>query len=139
MYEALSNFPSILLVGIGAIAGSWMRMHLINYCNFRFSSSYFGTFFVNISASFALGFVYANQKLSDIDLLKNNSPVFILICVGFLGSLSTFSTFIIDLLNTILDRNMKLFFLLALFSIIGGLFAVFLGFAVGDARNFEFS
>ena len=116
-----------------------MRMYLINYCNFRFSSRYFGTFFVNISASFALGFVYANQKLSDIDLLKNNSPVFILICVGFLGSLSTFSTFIIDLLNTVLDRNVKSFFLLALFSIIGGLFAVFLGFAVGDARNFQFS
>jgi CrcB protein len=64
--------------------------------------------------------------------LNVKSPLFLFACVGFLGSLSTFSTFIIDLIKTFLDKKLKLCFGLAFFSVFAGLLLALLGLAFGD-------
>tara|TARA_Y100001968_G_C19402722_1_gene741923 strand:+ start:807 stop:1025 length:219 start_codon:yes stop_codon:yes gene_type:complete len=50
----------------------------------------------------------------------NNSPnLFLLINVGFLGSLSTFSSFILDLLEDLLNYRLRSFVVMLLSSIFG--------------------
>jgi len=131
MYEFLENSYPFVLVGFGAIAGSCLRMYLSNYLEYIFSSRQLGTFIVNIISAFFLGLVVALQPYSEVENFDNDVSLFLLICIGFLGSLSTFSAFIIDLLNTLLDKNWKQFLSLAFFSVFGGFFAVAAGLALG--------
>jgi CrcB protein len=55
--------------------------------------------------------------------------------VGFFGSLSTFSTFAIELLNTLKQRAWSESLLLGLGSILGGLVAAGLGYGLGLAEG----
>ena len=134
MYELLVTLKPFFLVGIGAITGSWMRLHLTNYFGSIFTAKCWGTCVVNIAATFLLGFVGAihNHSFESVEHINNNSPLILLLSVGFLGSLSTFSTFTSDLRNTLLDKNYKLFFSLTFLSIFGGLSAAFLGLIFGN-------
>ena len=59
------------------------------------------------------------------------SPLFLFLTVGCLGSLSTFSGFIVDILKTILDKRWNLCFGLAFFSLLAGLLFALLGLAFG--------
>jgi len=55
--------------------------------------------------------------------------------VGFFGSLSTFSTFAVELLNTLKQRNWRESLLLSVGSILGGLVAAGLGYGLGLAEG----
>ena len=133
MYELTERLQPFLLIGVGAIFGSWARIYATKYIESRFSFKYIGTFVVNTFAAFFLGFFVAIQMRSGMDYLNSNSPLFMFFCVGFLGSLSTFSTFMTDLMNTLLDKKITLCTSLAFFSILAGLFSVALGLTLGNA------
>ena len=55
--------------------------------------------------------------------------------MGFFGSLSTFSTFAVELLNTLKQRNWRESLLLSVGSILGGLVAAGLGYGLGLAEG----
>ena len=93
MYESIEKFHPFLLIGSGAILGSWLRMYVTNYFRDYHSSSYFGTFLVNIVSAFLLGLFFALHPHLFDNSLNIKSPLFLFGCVGFLGSLGTFSTF----------------------------------------------
>ncbi|MGB4532341.1 MAG: CrcB family protein, partial [Synechococcus sp.] len=59
----------------------------------------------------------------------------LLIAVGFFGSLSTFSPFAVELLNTLKQRNWRESLLLSVGSILGGLVAAGLGYGLGLAEG----
>ena len=83
-----------LLVALGAIPGAWLRLRLVNHFQPMLPGKHWGTFAVNVTACFFLGLVLA--------LLERCDPLTslaLLIGVGFLGSLSTFSTFVVEVLN----------------------------------------
>ena len=62
---------------------------------------------------------------------KGVSALTLLVAVGFFGSLSTFSTFAVELLNTLKQRNWRESLLLGVGSILGGLVAAGLGYGLG--------
>ncbi|MBZ7953696.1 MULTISPECIES: fluoride efflux transporter CrcB [Campylobacter] len=116
----------ILIVGIGGFLGSVFRMLSINFINKIFPHAIsFGTLFVNVLGSFAIGlcFSYAQNKgLSP--LLKN------FINTGFLGAFTTFSTFSYENLMLLQNGNYFHLFLNIVFNVILCLLAVWLGFII---------
>ena len=132
MFDSLESFKPFCLVSAGAITGSWTRFHLSKCVGAILFSEYLGTFTVNILATFLLGLLLAFNPYLVHGSFNQNSSLFLFICVGFLASLSTFSTFIIDLLKILLQKQWKRSFYLAMFSVIGGLLAAALGLSFGD-------
>ncbi len=132
MSELALAIRPFFLVAIGAITGSWIRMYAIDFFESSLPFKHWGTMTVNIFSSFLLGLFLAWLPNSELNSLPKVSSLFMFISVGFLGSLSTFSTFVSDLLSTLLVNNWRQFFSLAVLSLVGGLLAVWAGFILGD-------
>ncbi len=79
----------ILLIGIGGFAGAVSRYLISRYLNNIFSSLPLGTLTVNVIGSFVLGVI-----MYGISYGKTMSPdVRDMITIGFIGGLTTMSTF----------------------------------------------
>jgi len=115
-----------LLVGLGAIPGAWLRLKAVNHLQPMLPSKHWGTFAVNVSACFALGLVLALQERCG-----PATGVTLLIGVGFLGSLSTFSTFVVELLNELRAGRWLVAGVLGLASLLAGLTAAAVGYGIG--------
>ena len=115
----------ILLVSLGAVPGAWLRFRLVNHFEPMIPAKHWATYGVNLGASFALGLLVAlDQRCADSQLL-------LLLATGFLGSLSTFSTFIVEVLLLLRKRAPAEALLLALASVVTGLLAVEFGLWLG--------
>ena len=116
-----------LLVGLGAIPGAWLRLKTVNHFEPMLPKKHWGTFLVNVLACFALGLVLALNETCSA------SPgIALLMGVGFFGSLSTFSTFAVELLNELRAGQVINALVLALASITVGLLASALGYGLGE-------
>ena len=113
------------LVAIGAVPGAWLRLRVVNHLAPMVPRKHWGTFTVNMVAAFALGLVLALQ--AKYSPASGASPLILLIGVGFFGSLSTFSTFAVEVLNTLREHRWSEALVLAVGSILGGLLAVAAG------------
>ena len=118
--------PEVVLVGLGAIPGAWLRLKVVNHFQPMVPKKHWGTFFVNVAACFALGLVLALNETCSAD-----TGIALLMGVGFFGSLSTFSTFAVELLNELRAGQTLTAVVLALASIGAGLLASALGYGVG--------
>ena len=125
----------VVLVGIGAIPGAWLRLRIVNHFEPMVPRKHWGTFAVNLVAAFALGLVLGLQNNDPCTTDQGLSGLTLLIAVGFFGSLSTFSTFAVELLNTLKQRNWRESLLLGVGSILGGLVAAGLGYGLGLAKG----
>jgi CrcB protein len=85
----------LLLVALGGAAGSIFR-YFLSYRVFNNPAFPMGTFIVNASGSFLIGFLWG---LSEGNLLSANTRVFLF--VGLLGGFTTFSSFSIETMNLI--------------------------------------
>ena len=115
-----------LLVSIGAVPGAWLRLRMVNHFEPMVPKKHWGTFTVNVVACFALGLVLALQ-----DTCSARTGIVLLIGVGFFGSLSTFSTFVVELLQELRAGHAITAFVLAVASIGAGLLACALGYGLG--------
>ncbi len=131
-FNLLASLKPFVCIAIGAIIGSWVRLYLINFFGSTLNSKHWGTFIVNIFASFLLGFFMAFQSHAGAENFNINSPIFLLVNVGFLGTLSTFSTFISDLINTLMANRWKQFLLLSFSSLIVGILGAVAGLKLGN-------
>ena len=113
------------LVAIGAVPGAWLRLRVVNHLAPMVPRKHWGTFTVNMVAAFALGLVLALQ--AKYSPASGASPLILLIGVGFFGSLSTFSTFAVEVLNTLREHRWSEALVLAVGSVLGGLLAVAAG------------
>ena len=118
------------LVAIGAVPGAWLRLRVVNHLEPMVPRKHWGTFAVNMVAAFALGLVLALQ--AKCAPASGASPLILLIGVGFFGSLSTFSTFVVEVLNTLREHHWSEAFVLSVGSILGGLLAVAAGVGLAD-------
>ncbi len=125
----------VVLVGIGAIPGAWLRLRIVNHFEPMVPRKHWGTFAVNLVAAFALGLVLGLQMNDPCAASKGLTGLTLLIGVGFFGSLSTFSTFAVELLNTLKQRNWLEALLLGVGSIVGGLVLAGLGYGLGLAEG----
>ena len=118
--------PEVVLVGLGAIPGAWLRLKVVNHYQPMVPKKYWGTFIVNVVACFALGLVLALNETC-----APSTEIALLIGVGFFGSLSTFSTFAVELLNELRAGQVLSAFVLAVASIGAGLLACAVGYGLG--------
>ena len=125
----------VVLVGIGAIPGAWLRLRIVNHFEPMVPRKPWGTFAVNLVAAFALGLVLGLQVNDPCTTSQALKGLTLLVGVGFFGSLSTFSTFAVELLNTLKQRNWREALLLSVGSILGGLVAAGLGYGLGLAEG----
>ena len=118
--------PEVVLVGLGAIPGAWLRLKVVNHFQPMVPKKHWGTFFVNVAACFALGLVLALNETCSAD-----TGIALLMGVGFFGSLSTFSTFAVELLNELRAGQALTASVLAVASIGTGLLACAVGYGLG--------
>ena len=118
--------PEALLVGLGAIPGAWLRLKVVNHFEPMVPKKHWGTLLVNVISSFALGLVLALDETCSA-----SSGIALLMGVGFFGSLSTFSTFAVELLNELRAGQILTALVLAVASIGVGLLACAVGYALG--------
>ena len=125
----------VVLVGIGAIPGAWLRLRIVNHFDPMVPRKHWGTFAVNLTAAFALGLVlglHINDPCTDSERV---SALTLLVAVGFFGSLSTFSTFAVELLTTLKQGHWRESLFLGIGSILGGLAMAGLGYSIGLAER----
>ncbi|WP_411867587.1 FluC/FEX family fluoride channel [Vulcanococcus limneticus] len=116
-----------LLVALGAVPGAWLRFRVVNHFEPMLPRKHWGTFGVNVIACFALGLL--------VGLERSCGPgqrVMLLLGTGFLGSFSTFSTFMAELRAVLAARHWREAGLLAGGSVAGGLAAMAAGLALGE-------
>ena len=134
MADTLLVARGVVLVGLGAVPGAWLRLRLVNHFEPVVPRKHWGTFGVNLVAAFGLGLVAglsaSAPSQADASLF---APLLLLIATGFFGSLSTFSTFAVELLNTLRSRQWFEALVLSAGSILGGLAAAALGYGLGVA------
>ncbi|KZR90164.1 CrcB family protein [Synechococcus sp. MIT S9508] len=119
------------MVGLGAIPGAWLRLRLVNHFEPLVPRKHWGTFVVNLVAAFALGLLLGLERAGRCDQSTPTSALILLIGTGFFGSLSTFSTFAVEVLVTLRDRRWGEAVLLTAGSVIAGLLIAAAGFSLG--------
>ena len=115
-----------LLVSLGAVPGAWLRLKTVNHFQPMVPKKHWGTFIVNVVACFALGLVFALDQNC-----TSSKGITLLIGVGFFGSLSTFSTFSVELLNELRVGHLASALILAVGSIVAGVLAASFGYHLG--------
>ena len=113
------ELQELLLVGVGAVPGALLRWQLALDLDDQ-------NLLVNVLACFALGLVLALNETCSA-----STGIVLLMGVGFFGSLSTFSTFAVELLNELRAGQAITALVLALASIAVGLLASALGYGIG--------
>src|SRR5258708_488301 len=120
------------LVGImiaGAL-GAAARYGLDGFVSDRAGSAFpWGTFVINISGSLVLGFVFTVLT----ERVAIDSALRFSITTGFIGSYTTFSTWMLETARLIQDRSYLLATWNAAGSVVAGLAAVGAGIVVGRA------
>ena len=94
---------NLFAIFIGGGLGAVLRFIVTYYCKNILGVSLVGTFTVNMIGCLLIGFIFG-ITLQKIELLPNIVKLFIM--VGFLGGLTTFSTFSLETLEFI--RNGKI-------------------------------
>lgn len=117
-----------LAISLGAIPGALLRYYLtLVFARWLGTDFPFGTFIINISGAFLMGLVASliTEKIPFSPELK------LIIATGFLGSYTTFSTYMLDLM--VLWRSQSSFqgIILMLFYGLGSPILGFLGLTLG--------
>ena len=116
-----------LLVALGAIPGAWVRLLLVNHLQPMLPRKHWGTFVVNVTACFFLGLVVAQ-----VESCGPFTGLALLIGVGFLGSFSTFSTFVMEVLNELRTGHIFAALVLMISSVFMGLISAAAGYGLGS-------
>jgi CrcB protein len=119
----------LLLVAVGGAIGSVTRYLVGGWIAARFGSAFpYGTFVINVTASFIIGFflAFSQERVS----LNPNWRLFV--AVGFVGGYSTFSTFEYEGIRLLQDREMLLGSVYLIGSVVAGGVAAVGGIALGS-------
>lgn len=114
-------------MALGAVPGAWLRFRLVNHLEPMVPRKHWGTFGVNVIACFALGLIVGLGEQCGESLRR----LLLLLGTGFLGSFSTFSTFVAELQTTLQARHWREALLLVGGSVLGGLAAIKAGLLLG--------
>jgi CrcB protein len=118
-----------LFVAVGAVPGAWLRFRVVNHFEPMLPRKHWGTFGVNLIACFALGLLVSLEASCGAAAGRT----LLLLATGFLGSFSTFSTWMAELQETLHRRQFREAMLLCGGSVRGGLLAMGAGLALGTS------
>ncbi|MBP7742177.1 MAG: CrcB family protein [Aliarcobacter sp.] len=86
------SWQTILAIGLGGFLGALARAYAVHYTNKYIPIEFpLGILFVNLIGSFIIGVLYAYFSFNTVDV---NLKAFL--TTGFLGALTTYSTFAIE-------------------------------------------
>jgi CrcB protein len=112
---------NLIYLAIGGALGAISRFSLItvfNYFPMNIAGTHFGIVFINIIGSFAFGLILYLSKF--YGGMSESLKIFLF--TGFLGSFTTYSTFIFELSNLIVQKQFLYGFLYLSISIVVPLF-----------------
>ena len=120
----------ILLISFGAILGANTRFTVTIQLEKLNLNKDLYALLINTFASFCLGFLLSIYEKFGSFIYSYQLVLFF--SIGFLGSLSTFSTFIYDLFDLCFQFKFARAIKLLIFSILIGIFAFAFGFSLGN-------
>ena len=124
------NLIEILIVSFGAILGAYLRYcivtHIAKFNTYRKHS----ILLINIASSFILGLSFS--VFDGLPFKDEIIPFKLFFFIGFLGSFSTFSSFILDVFNSFLDKNYREALFIATLSVFGGIVFLLFGYSLGS-------
>ena len=120
----------ILFISFGAILGANTRFRISNKLESINLSKDLYALLINTFASFSLGFFLSIiEKFSSFTY---SSQIFLFFSIGFLGSLSTFSSFVYDLFDLCLQLKFLRAINLLIISLSLGVLSYVFGFLLGN-------
>ena len=97
------NIRNPIAISLGAIAGALSRYYLTLWFAKTFGIAFpYGTFFINLTGCFGMGF-FVTLALERVATIP--SEVRLMITTGFLGAYTTFSTYGLETVTLLRDRN----------------------------------
>lgn len=115
---------TLLLVAAGGFLGASCRFLLGNFVQSKHRTAFpFGTFVINLTGSFLLGILFAQNKIHPL--------VFFFFGTGFMGAYTTFSTFQLESNELRRKGNVLLCLVYILSSALLGILLAYLGYLVG--------
>tara|TARA_Y100001968_G_C19223336_1_gene650836 strand:- start:490 stop:885 length:396 start_codon:yes stop_codon:yes gene_type:complete len=130
MFKFIENWNSFYLVFFGSITGAFFRIKIIEYSFLISKKKKLGLLIVNFLATFVFGYNFSffiHNILND-----DNNSLQLFFVIGFLGSFSSFSSFILELLPIALKEKWREFFGLIFINLFGGLLLAYLGFKISE-------
>ncbi|MCR2820611.1 fluoride efflux transporter FluC [Lederbergia panacisoli] len=113
---------TIFYVAIGGFFGAIARYGIGQFLKHNISDFPFPTILVNIIGSFSLGVIIGSTLPMGINLLFG---------VGFLGSFTTYSTFMVENVKLILEKKWKSMLIYTICSYFIGMLLAFAGLMLG--------
>ena len=117
------TFYGFLAVGLGAALGAWLRWGFGIAFNPLFSSILLGTLAANLVGGYLIG--VAVEYFVHNDSISPEMRLFVI--VGFLGGLTTFSSFSSEAVELLIDRQLGWMLALIAGHLIGSLAMTWLG------------
>ncbi|MFE1816430.1 fluoride efflux transporter CrcB [Metapseudomonas otitidis] len=120
----MTPLPLLLSVSLGGVVGTLLRFATANWVSAHWPRHfYLGTLAVNIVGCLLIGFLYG------LFLQRPEVPIELRagLIVGFLGGLTTFSSFSLDTLRLLESGQVPLALGYAAISVLGGLLATWAG------------
>ncbi len=121
---------TIVAIAVAGAAGALARYGLEGAVSRRLAGAFpWGTFAVNVSGAFVLGFLFTvmTEQLTTATWVRSA------VTIGFLGAYTTFSTLSLETYRLLEDGALALAVANALGSVAAGLVAVYLGVVAGRA------
>ena len=118
---------SSLLVALGAVPGAWLRFRMVNHLEPMLPRRHWGTLTVNGLACFVLGLLVSLEESCG----AGSQRLLLLLVTGFLGSFSTFSSFMGEVHAALRKGLRRESALLVGGSLLLGLTALSAGLAIG--------
>ncbi|WP_075981706.1 fluoride efflux transporter CrcB [Bacillus massilinigeriensis] len=112
----------ILLIGIGGFFGAICRFVISNYGKKLKRQIPVGTLIVNLVGSFLLGFILG---------LNVGKPLYGLFGTGFMGAFTTFSTFKVDAIMLLNQKQKREFLFYIIITYTVGILLAFFGYSLG--------
>lgn len=122
--DNINMFMKVLLIFIGGGIGAALRYFISDWSKRVFTIPVIGTFIVNIIGCFLIGFILGLTVNKSLEISGNLK---LLIIVGLLGGLTTFSTFSLEVFEFLNAGKIASGLLYTGLSVILGLFFTYLG------------
>lgn len=120
------NITHALVIGLGATLGAWLRWLLGLLFNMVMPNLPLGTLVANLTGGLMMGIALGFFIASDID----SQALRLFITTGFLGGLTTFSTFSGESLTLMLKQEYAWMMMHTVSHVIGALLMAFIGYYI---------